>query len=171
MEDVSKIPRTPSAGAHAGPTVRTRAGIGAVRLDRDERVCERLDALQIAVSRLLESNLRLVSPVHTVSEAAVLLACSRSRVFELLREGRLEPAPKHGKRRLITRSSILRLLESRAQALPVTKALRPRANATLGNQLRATTHAVPGLYVAPGRRAAPDLPDAQDAGEAGSSAE
>ena len=101
----------------------------------------------------------------------MLLACSRSRVFELLRGGRLEPAPKHGKRRLITRDSILRLLESRAQALPVTNTLRPRANATLGNQLRATTHAVPGLYVAPGRRAAPDPPDAQDAEEAGSSVE
>lgn len=47
-----------------------------------------------------------VSPNVTVEEAAELLHCGRSRVFELLADGRLQRGPKFGRQTVITRESV-----------------------------------------------------------------
>ena len=46
----------------------------------------------------------------TVEAAAQRLGCGRSRVFELLAEGKLQPAAKHGRKRMVTLESVDQLL-------------------------------------------------------------
>lgn len=46
-------------------------------------------------------------PSVTVERAAELLHCSRARVFELLREGRLTRAPRFGRRTTIVTGTVL----------------------------------------------------------------
>lgn len=48
----------------------------------------------------------------TVDEAGELLGCRTTKVYELLRQGRLIPAEKFGRKRMVLRSSVEALLKS-----------------------------------------------------------
>ncbi len=53
----------------------------------------------------------LDGPVVTIERAAELLLCKRTRVFELLAEGRLKRAPKLGKKATVRLDSVLSCLD------------------------------------------------------------
>lgn len=53
----------------------------------------------------------LDGPAVTVERAAELLQCKRTRVFELLAEGRLKRAPKFGRKTTVRLDSVLTCLE------------------------------------------------------------
>lgn len=70
----------------------------------------------------------LESPLLTIDEAAALLRCGRTRVFELIAEGRIERAPKFGKKTTVKRASVLACIDEPiepASPLPP-KRFRPR---------------------------------------------
>lgn len=72
----------------------------------------------------------------TVAEAAELLRCGRSRVFELLAEGRLVRAPKFGRHTVITRESVEALLAP-ADPPPAKRRRAPRSARQLADLIRA----------------------------------
>lgn len=89
------------------------------------RVCAALfDELQSVPGGVLAEVRAAGSPTMTVDAAGEILGCKRRRVFELLAEGALQGAPKFGRRRMVTRASVLALLA--APALPTLPAAPPR---------------------------------------------
>jgi excisionase family DNA binding protein len=76
-------------------------------------------------------------PTITIERAAELLHCSRSRVFELLADGRIQRAPKFGKRTTIVTASVLECLEPELKPPQVLKKRRYRSRAQLDEELRA----------------------------------
>ena len=56
----------------------------------------------------------MLPPLLSIAQVSDLLGCSRSRVFELLREGTLERAPRFGRALRIYTTSLLRALERKA---------------------------------------------------------
>ena len=86
------------------------------------RLVSTLAAIRVEVVRLTAevAELRRVGaprPALPVAEAAHLLGCERSTVFELLRAGRLRRGKRTGRKTLITRASIDAYLAS-ADAVP-----------------------------------------------------
>ena len=57
------------------------------------------------------------SPVCSIEETCEILGCGRTRIFQLLKEGALQSAPKIGRNLRIYRASIERLLFPTEQAL------------------------------------------------------
>lgn len=67
-------------------------------------------------------------PLITVERAGELLLCSRSRVFELIGEGRLARGPKFGRHTVVTLESVLALAE--AAPGPTRRAPRQRTSSS-----------------------------------------
>lgn len=64
----------------------------------------------------------------TIEETAAELHCHRAQVFKLIAQGRLQVAPKIGKRTMVLRSSLLALIGSAPPAVPRGRATRARAS-------------------------------------------
>ena len=75
-------------------------------------------------------------PSLTVEEAAAQLRCGRNRVFELLAEGRLQRAPKFGRKTVITRESV-DLLASGEEPQAPKRRRAPRSGKQLAELIRA----------------------------------
>lgn len=71
---------------------------------------EFVDQVAARVAELLEQRQASPEPWVGVDEAAVHLACSRQRIYDLVREGRLEPR-RDGRRLLFRRSDLDAFLE------------------------------------------------------------
>lgn len=102
-------------------------------------VLAELKALREEVQRLSAP----ASPAVTVPQAEVMLGCSRARVFELLAQGVLEAASKAGRKRMITRDSVIRYLALPTgpwKPLPRRKRAKPRAK--VENDLQAAISAL-----------------------------
>lgn len=70
----------------------------------------------------------LDGPLVTIERACELLHCRRTRLFELIAEGRLARGPRFGKKTTLTRESVLRCIEAPIKIAP--KPGRPRRNST-----------------------------------------
>lgn len=91
-----------------------------------EVILAELRALRAEITELRQG--QRVRPSVTVEQAAELLGCQRSRVFELLAEGRLLRAKRVGRKAQITRASV----EAYASAAP-----EPAPRARAGERERA----------------------------------
>lgn len=82
------------------------------------------------------------SPVVTIDQAMELLHCSRSRVFELLQEGRLVRAPKVGRATVIFRDSVLAIFDFDPASKGPAKRTRTKRPSRSVSQLVAELRAV-----------------------------
>jgi hypothetical protein len=95
-----------------------------------------LRALRAEVQELRQ---RELGPAVTIERAREILQCSKSRVYELLGEGRLVRAPKYGKKTQVTTTSVYRALEHSQREQAKVKRIRERTNASLDEELDAIT--------------------------------
>lgn len=83
-----------------------------LRACREDRLKDRaaIEALHDEIRELKRSQSLAGGPAVPVDEAAKILGCGRSRVYELLASGSLVALPKVGRTRMITRTSVEALL-------------------------------------------------------------
>ncbi|GHG91513.1 hypothetical protein GCM10012319_52410 [Comamonas sp. KCTC 72670] len=72
----------------------------------------------------------LDGPAVTIERAAELLHCKRTRVFELIAEGRLKRAPKLGKKTTVRLDSVLACVKGEEDQPPSAPRPRRRPQAT-----------------------------------------
>lgn len=90
-------------------------------------------ALRAELASLRESS---SPPVEiSVLRAQELLNCSRSRVYELLRAGRLERAPSPGRATLVTYASVLALKRVPALRRRPARAQKPATDSSLALEI------------------------------------
>lgn len=63
--------------------------------------------------------------LHTVAEVAEILRCHRTQVFKLVKRGKLQVAPRAGKRTLVLRDSLLAFVASTPPRVPRSRVRRP----------------------------------------------
>ena len=84
--------------------------------DRPDRILAELRQLHAELQALRHDVLIRGSEAVPVETAAALLGCKRTQVFSLLATGKLAPAPRVGRLRMITRESVDALLQVNAEA-------------------------------------------------------
>lgn len=84
-----------------------------------------LKEIRSDLRRLKSATIQPGAIAISIEQAAARLGCSRSRVFEFLKEGRIKRAPRTGRLTMLTLVSVDELLESPAEAKPKPPRERP----------------------------------------------
>lgn len=97
--------------------------------DRVDPVIAELRQLRAVVVELQQAQTLQGAEAVPVEVAGALLGCRRTQVFALLAIGKLTPAPRQGRRRMVTRASVDALLKVNAEATKAPRQRKPAAEA------------------------------------------
>lgn len=114
--------------------------------DRVDPVLTELRQLRAVVAELRQAQTLQGAEAVPVEAAGELLGCKRTQVFALLATGKLVPAPRQGRRRMVTRASVDALLKVIAEAAKAPRQRKPVAErnaAGWGDEIRRLAKSLP----------------------------